>query len=107
MSQFRPVTLTEMQGGAMQEIFERELEKVLENIQDVNTGPKATRKITLEVEFKPNESRDIAECTIRAHSKLSPVRELMSTVYLDGNGKALEKVEDTGAINLSTKRGAM
>ena len=103
MNQFREVSLTGLSDGALQEIFNRELGNVLANIQDVNTNPKSSRKIVLEIEFKPHETRDIAEVTIKANAKLAPVKEINSVVYLDSNGKALEKIEDNGAINLNAK----
>jgi dethiobiotin synthetase len=106
--QFRPVTLSGLSNGALQEVFERELDNVLNNIQDENTPEKAVRKIVLEIEFKPHDSRDIAEVTLKAQSKLAPVREMKSLVYLEGSGgkiSALEKVEDHGAIDFKTARG--
>ena len=45
---------------------------------------------------------------LKAQSKLAPVREMKSLVYLEGSGgkiSALEKVEDHGAINLNAARG--
>ena len=70
--------------------------------------PGGKGKIVLEIEFKPHDSRDIAEVTLKAQSKLAPVREMKSLVYLEGSGgkiSALEKVEDHGAINLNAARG--
>ena len=103
MNQFRPITLAGLSNGALQEVFDRELSNVLENIKDVNTNPKAARKIVLEIEFKPHESRDIAEVCLKANAKLAPVKEINSVVYIEEGGKALEKIEDNGAIDLQAR----
>ena len=43
-------------NGAFTEQINRELKKVTENIQDPNTDATAKRKITVMIEFKPNET---------------------------------------------------
>lgn len=106
--QFVPISLATIKGGVLQEVFERELASVLENIADANTKPKTSRKITLEVEFKPNESREMAEVILKAQSKLAPVEEVSTMIYLEqdkGRPVALEKVEDLGAIKLNQAGG--
>lgn len=45
-------------NGAFTAQINRELEKVTQNIQDPNTDATAKRKITVIIEFKPNEARD-------------------------------------------------
>lgn len=102
-AQFRPITLNGLSNGALQEVFDRELANVLENIQDTNTSPKAVRKITMSIEFKPHETRDIANVVLKADSKLAPVKEIESLIYLEENGTALEKVQDEGVPQLNAR----
>ncbi len=83
-----PVTLVSLGGGALVEHFDIELERVLKNIEDVNTDPEAARTITLKVTFKPNEERSIADIHISAASKLASIKPTRTVVYM---GKKLGK----------------
>jgi hypothetical protein len=65
------VTLSNIAGGAVPELFEHELQKVLANIADPNSDPSATREITLKFRFKPNtKNRGVGEIDILSASKL-------------------------------------
>lgn len=80
--------------GAVMEQFEIELQKVIENIMNPNTPFKSTRKIKLELSFKPNdEDRDIV--TVQATSKstlaaYSPINMQMAVGKADGEYVAEE-----------------
>jgi hypothetical protein len=52
------VSLQNLGGGAAIELFDLELQKVLENISDENTRPAVVREITLKVKIKPGDDRD-------------------------------------------------
>jgi len=43
------IELQTMQNGAVIELFNEEFRKVLENIEDENTSPDRTRKVTLQI----------------------------------------------------------
>ena len=60
------LTLENLGNGAAVELFDEALEKVLKNIMDPNTDPKAERSITMKVTFKPDENRDMAPVTLRS-----------------------------------------
>lgn len=64
------VTLDTLAGGAARELWQREWERVLENIMDPNTDPKAARAVTLTVTVKPDEDRQAVVVSIDAKSKL-------------------------------------
>jgi len=66
------LSLTTINRGAAVELFQQELEKVLENVLDPNTPAEAKRTITLKVTFVPNESRQSAQIAVEADSKLAP-----------------------------------
>ena len=83
---FGTLSLKNIAKGAVPEIFQRELETVLKNINDINTYAVEKRKITLEFEFKPNAERDVIDCTVLAKSKLVGVKAATGTAYC-GNGK--------------------
>lgn len=80
-----------MQGGALTEKFNRELQKVLDNLDDPNTDSKKTRTIDLKVKFVPNPKRDTAVVEIHASSKLAPIVPVETTIGIgrDNKGKLM------------------
>ena len=44
-------------GGALQEKFNKSFERIIDNLQDVNTSSRDKRKITISLEFTQNELR--------------------------------------------------
>ena len=89
MAQVRQVKkLDELMDGAITERFNRELQRVLENVFDPNTNPKAKRQIQLIFDILPNERRDAAEFKGDVKSKLAPPVAVSQTVFLamDDNG---------------------
>lgn len=59
-------------NGAFTSQINRKLEKVTENIQDPNTDATAKRRITVVIEFKPNEARNFVTTGVQAKSTLAP-----------------------------------
>ena len=45
----REVDLENLNGGAIQELFDVEWKKIVDNIADLNTKPDAAREITIKV----------------------------------------------------------
>lgn len=88
--------LDDLMNGAMTERFNRELEAVMRNIQDPNTDPKAKRKITIALEFTPNERRDMATLKMDIQSRLAASAAISQAVFLhvddDGNVSATEVI---------------
>ena len=66
------IDLKNLGGGALQEQFEAAFAKVMENLSDPNTSHKETRKITINLKFTQNESRDDVACDILVTTKLAP-----------------------------------
>lgn len=75
------VTLGTLKGGAAIELFDAELDKVLRNIEDMNTDHKTARRITVTVEFKPSEDRTMGDVTIKATTKLAGLKPSRGLVY--------------------------
>lgn len=71
---YQRVTLANLNEGVAEEVFAREWDRVLENIQDPNTDPEAKRVITLKIEVKADEPRRNALVTVVGSSKLSAMR---------------------------------
>lgn len=87
------VTLATLGNGAAVELFETELFKVLDNIEDPNTKPDSVREITLKVSIKPNDRREKAIVAIQVKSKLAPVSPFGSMFFFGRKGGRLTVVE--------------
>ncbi len=81
--------LNEIGNGALQEHFERELEKVIENLLDINTDPSKARKITLNVNLKSDDNRELVFVEVGAKSTLVAFDStpLILTNGVDSNGE--------------------
>lgn len=87
-------------GGAM-ELFNRELGRVLENISDVNTDPKATRSVSIELTIKPGEDRESGAVKVVVKAKFAPPRPLASVMYIgEKDGKAVAVTYDPKQTDL-------
>jgi hypothetical protein len=84
------LSLANLYGGAAIERFDRELQRALDNLQDINTTAGA-RKITLTVAVKPlDENRHTVGITIDCKSTLCGDQAITSTglMKLDEKGRA-------------------
>ncbi|MDT2757322.1 replication terminator protein [Enterococcus asini] len=84
--------LSELANGAIQEKLNGELEKVFANIHDPNTSATAKRGVTIKLEFKPDENRQVVTVSSDFSVKVAPV-EGVSTTVLTGKDIATGKVE--------------
>ncbi len=66
--------LSKIGGGALQERFNREFEKVIKNMKDPNTSYKETRKVTITLTLKQDEDRNSCVCTCEVTSKLAKAK---------------------------------
>ena len=66
------MNMEEFANGAFTKQINRELEKVTENIQDPNTDATAKRRITVVIEFKPNDARNFVTTGVQTKSTLAP-----------------------------------
>jgi hypothetical protein len=80
------LNLANICGGAVEEVFQRELTYVLANIADVNTDPEAKRTITFEFRFEPFEDRSGAKILFFCKSKQAPVNAAHGTMFLSRKG---------------------
>lgn len=87
------VTLDTLGNGALAELFDVELERLLRNIEDVNTRATATRKICIELSFQPNEDRDVVETFVKCVAKLEPIKRFKTQVYMGRRDGRLVAVE--------------
>lgn len=80
------VTLSNVCGGAIEEVFQREFAAVLQNVADVNTKAEAKRKVTLEFTITPFKDRSGAQITFACKSKTIPAEAVEGTVFLQRKG---------------------
>lgn len=87
MSKTKTLELQTLAGGALQELFENDLQKVLDNIYDRNTSFKKARKLTLELKLQPtDEDREIVNVDINTKTVLAPVEGVTTKILLDIDG---------------------
>ena len=104
--------LDELMDGALTERFNRELNRVLQNVFDPNTKPDAKREIAVKISVVPNEQRDAAIFSLAVTSKLAPAVNIAQTVFLDmdddGRITATERVSQTpGQIDMEGNESPM
>lgn len=86
MSDVINVSLSNLSSGVADELFQREFDKVLENIADINTSANAARTINLKINIKPNEDRTSGNITIKASSTVCPAKEHKDPIYFSKQG---------------------
>jgi len=80
--EYKKVGVENIGGGVIKELFKRELDRVCENIDDINCNAKDTRVITLKIAIKPSEDRTTADVSVKAMSNLACVKAHSSTIHL-------------------------
>ena len=103
--------LDELMDGILTERFNYEMDRVLQNVFDVNTNPKCKRQISIVINIVPNERRDAADFKVDVKSKLAPLSPVAQTVMLyqddSGNVTATEltsqvpgQIDIDGQVNI-------
>ena len=69
-------------GGAVPELFEHEIGRIMKNVSDLNTNPEEKRSLTLEFKFKPSPDRKSAVVTLICKSKLAGVNPVAGSVFM-------------------------
>lgn len=86
-AEFEKLNLKNLCNGAAAELFDRELEAVLQNISDPNAKAKTAREITLKVTILPTEDRSRGVVGVKCSSKLAPAGELETSVDFAQEGR--------------------
>lgn len=74
-------SILEMARGAITERVDYEMGRVLQNILDPNTKATAKRKITLTVEFTPDDERQTIGVSVTAKSTLAATTPIKTALY--------------------------
>ena len=94
----RNLTLDTICNGAARELFEAELQRVVDNINDSNVPATEKRKVTLEFTFSPSPERDWAGITMQTKVALAKMRSVEGGLIFDDEGKAMCKIEKQGSL---------
>lgn len=95
------INLEKLANGAFTAQVNRAIEEVTKNIQDPNTEPGATRKITVTIGFKPNQERNFVATGVQTKTTLAPALGAVTAFSMGKNitTGAVEAVEvNTGQI---------
>ncbi|HEM5080798.1 TPA: hypothetical protein U1209_000766 [Streptococcus suis] len=74
--------LSHIADGGLQEKLDHELEKVFDNILDLNTEAKAKRKVTITLTMFANEERTVVDTVMDVKSKLAPQNGVATTILV-------------------------
>ncbi|EQA5419167.1 hypothetical protein ACX35F_000466 [Enterococcus hirae] len=85
--------------GALQERFIASMEKVIENILDLNTEATKKRSITIQLDFTPDEYREVTNIEMQTKEKLVPrtqvlARKIVNRSFETGYPEANELLSD-------------
>lgn len=87
--QLKRDSILRMAAGAIEEKVDYEVSRVIDNILDLNTDPKAKRKITITLVFQPDAERKHIAIAAEAKSTLAPTAAVATSMMItsDGNGE--------------------
>lgn len=95
------INLQDLAGGSVAERIDIELQKIFENIADPNTDAKKPRKLQINLTFKADANRDIANISVQVKPTPVPAKDIetKAVIDLDENGMI------TGAELKSKQKG--
>lgn len=85
--------INKLAGGAIQESIHYGLEEVFKNILDPNTEPEKARKLTITMELKPDESRQIIKTKTTCKTSLVPTNSITTQMLLGKEGEKIVATE--------------
>ena len=80
-----PFSFLLLAWGAFQERVDLEMAKVIDNILDTNTKPTQKRKLTLTIEFTPDDDRQNIGGSGAVKSALAPTTPARTTLWAAGD----------------------
>ena len=83
-------SLIDMANGGFKEIMDREVCNVIDNILDVNTKATSKRKVTVTMEFTPDDSRVNIRVASTVKTSLATINPVTTTLYVAGEGSTGE-----------------
>ncbi|MBU3171375.1 replication terminator protein [Clostridium estertheticum] len=80
-------SIESLAGGAIAEQINGALEKVLENISDLNTPYKTKRKLNISLVFNSDKSREMSDISITIKPTLAPATATETRILIDRDNK--------------------
>lgn len=77
-------SIMEMARGAFMERADYEMARVVDNILDVNTKATAKRKVTITMEFTPDDERSNVGVSVTVKSALATTNPVRTNLYIAG-----------------------
>lgn len=81
----RTQSIMDMGRGAFKERVDYEMQKVIDNILDLNTKAEKKRVLTVTMEFTPSADRTQIGVSVIAKSKLEPTNAVGTSLYITGD----------------------
>lgn len=100
------ISLGSIGNGVAGELFDREMSAILANIVDVNTPAKKVRKLVLEFQIRPDESRQVMGVDVLCTTKMPGVKPQPTTLFMGKeNGKPVAFHQDPrqGVLDLKPR----
>lgn len=91
----QPVTISTIGNGVLHELFDRELERVVADILDLNSEAEAKRTITIKVSIFPDENRGFGSVDLEVSSTLGKPKPAGSLMYFGRKNGQIIAVENT------------
>lgn len=96
-------SIIEMARGAFIERINYEMPKIIDNIFDANTKATAKRKLTITMEFTPDDSRQNIPVSFSVKTSLAPTNPVTTTLYAVNEDNVVEMVPQIpGQLGLDT-----
>ena len=88
-------SIMEMARGAFMERADYEMARVVDNILDANTKATAKRKVTITMEFTPDDERSNVSVSVTVKSALAATNPVKTSLYIAGekSGGGIQVVE--------------
>jgi len=83
----RNFSIESLADGAIAEQINSAIEKVLENISDMNTPYKTKRKLNIILAFDADESREMSEVGVTIKATLAPATPTKTRILIDRDNK--------------------
>lgn len=81
------IQLSKIGDGALEERFAHEMQRIADNIMDLNTEATKKRKIKIDVDFAPNQNRDSIDVSFTVKSTLAPEMSVGTTLLVGRGAK--------------------
>lgn len=87
---YDPKSILQMAQGAFQERVDLEMSRIMDNILDPNTKPTQKRKVTMTIEFEPDDHRENIAVNVTVKSTLAPTVPARTSLYVAGDSSTGE-----------------